>query len=665
MDEPVVHSGRGRILPPVKRRYLELRFSEGYPRTEACRVVNVSYGWAKKVDAEHLLAIAAQPSEEDPDANPAKLPDELNPEAAKALEDIGVFARRYFGVQLMPFQKYATDKVVELLATDDEEYLLLNVAPGTGKSTFFMLILPAWLTARDRLIRGICGSATDTLARGYLANLKDALTTPLPLQADPQMRRLGIQKDADAALSVDYGRFRPVTRDRKWSEQAIFVDTAGTLTAQKEASWSAFGRTSAFIGIRTPVVLWDDLYDPEKMRTAESRDALKRWWFNVAEKRVEPGGLLLLQGQRLDPDDIYAFAKDMEGTIVSEDDPKPRKYHHIKFKAHYPEHCAGDHGPDARPYDPAKPLEGGCLLFPKRLGFEKLQTEQANNPDYDMVFDQADASKRRALVQRLWIDGGTDYETREVFIGCKDVDRRLGEPPAHMPAGLIASIATVDPSPTKQWSMQHWLVRIDAELGPMERWLVDLKNEAMQVSEVIDYLIDGRIHVGHMQEWQQRSVEWGYPITHWIVEQNAAQRFMLAFDHFQKWMMRWGVQVLGHETHKNKSDPEFGVQTIGTNYKHGRVRLPYARETAYITERLVRELVFYPGATDDNVMGNWFLEWYLPWIADELLDAQTGDDDDTGHLWRPDFMGGPHTLTSTDNDDHDHRPAIQRAGAYA
>ena len=107
------------------------------------------------------------------------------------------------------------------------------------------------------------------------------------------------------------------------------------------------------------------------------------------------------------------------------------------------------------------------------------------------------------------------------------------------------------------------------------------------------------------------------PISHWIVEFNAAQMFLLQWDHVKRWIRLYNVEIIPHTTSKNKSDADYGVWTIRHHYEFGRVRLPYKDRTEgkAKTMRLVNELVRYPnGRTDDLVMANWFFEWQLPRI---------------------------------------------------
>lgn len=626
------------IAPDVKRKYVGLR-EQGHTRAEAARRCKVSYDWAKAFDrglkngrdgsrrydsgpgSNPFIAIGAQEME----AAQPKTRGELCTEALRSLDDIGYFALRYFGLVLQPFQVWLTEQIVALAATPDKEFVVINQPPGTGKSTFYALVLPAWLTCRDRTSRGMILSATDTQAKWYVGNLRATLTAPHPFSAADDDKAAGIAFDAEATLVGDFGVFKPDTRDVKWASDAFFVELPPGITSlHKEPTWSAFGRSSGFLGLRVDYGLADDIYDLDKMRTADARDDLEKWWKNVAEKRLEPGGILILQMQRLDPDDICRRVLDMEGPIVTEEGAAGRKYHYFKFKAHYEELCHGDHGPDAAPYNPANPEQGGCLLYPGRISWADVESERTNNPNFEMVFQQEDVAAAKSLVSRLWINGGMDPETREIFPGCQDRERDLGEIPKGLD-GLCISVATADPSPTNYWAIEWWYIRIDPVLNePVERYLIDLHREKMEAPDLLDWNAERQVHVGIMEEWQTRSKAAGAPITHWIVEQNAAQRFLLQFEHANRWQRKHSVVLLGHETHRNKADPKMGVWSIRDHYKYGRIRLPYRWDTtARITSnKLVDEAIRYPGGrTDDCVMANWFMEWWLPNLVADTLAA--------------------------------------------
>jgi hypothetical protein len=120
---------------------------------------------------------------------------------------------------------------------------------------------------------------------------------------------------------------------------------------------------------------------------------------------------------------------------------------------------------------------------------------------------------------------------------------------------------------------------------------------------------------GLLEEWWWRSDDLGRPFTYLIVEANAAQRFLLQYDHVKRWQSQRGVSVIPHATHRNKSDADFGIQTIAPHYRHGRVRLPgkIADGSRNTSLKLVNEVTRWPnGNSDDCVMAHWFLLWNAP-----------------------------------------------------
>ena len=94
-----------------------------------------------------------------------------------------------------------------------------------------------------------------------------------------------------------------------------------------------------------------------------------------------------------------------------------------------------------------------------------------------------------------------------------------------------------------------------------------------------------------------------------------------------------GVEIIPHSTHRNKSDAEFGVETIAQHYQFGRVRLPYKRDSQGVVpvpELIdeVTQLSAWPYRR--HVMAHWFFEWNLPRIYTP--------DEAEGKSWRPEWM---------------------------
>lgn len=633
-------------MPPridAKRRehYRTLRFELGLPQATAAREAGVSRSWARSFEGLPGNGAAVHKMKEQNEVHQGPVPrDRLGEKAAAALDDFGLFRRRYFGRIASPWQEEAANRMVGLLESPQKEFVVVNVPPGAGKSTLFTHDIPAWLTARDRAIRGLIGSRTQTQANAYTARLRQTLIRRHPVQAKDDERRKGRALDAEATLAADFGLFRPENPEIWRREQFTVAQFDDTPIDEKESTWTAFGMDAGSLGWRVNIGIWDDLVDKTTIRSAESIENQRVWWEDEGETRIEPDGVMILQGQRMSASDLYRYCLDMAAGDPDEwEDPgdwerAPRKYHHIVYKAHYDEQCQGVHKPgDAVPYPE------GCLLDPVRLPWRELKAIKANRVHkFEVLYQQQDVDPGNVLVPKLWVDGGTDPRTGEVFPGCWDNDRDVGQIPDGLASGCV-SVATADPSPTKFWSIQHWIVQRNVVAGPGEdrfgqRFLIDLIRQGMDAPDFLDWNHATKSFSGVMEEWQQRSVELGRPIQVWIVEANAAQRFMLQYDHVRRWMSARKVRVMAHQTHRNKTDPDYGVQMVATPWRHGLVRLPGKNglgRTASL--KLVDEVTRWPdGQYDDCVMAEWFLEHNLPRLGGTPLEKQP-------RLWRPSWAG--------------------------
>lgn len=549
--------------------------------------------------------------------------DRLKAEAKTALGDFDYFRRRYFGRISSPWQLEAIDDLTRLLETDEREFLDINVAPGLGK-TALLSDFKAWLICRDRTVRMLTGSATQSLARRSLKRTMRSLERTITLKGDPKLMSLGLALDAQATLPLDYGRFRPVDRDL-WNQDALIVMQHEGMGAieDKEATLSAYGIDTEFTGGRFNYVEWDDLVSPKEVASATYRAGLEDMYIKTCEPRVEPEGLMVLCGQRLRSDDLHRYVLDLVRPADDEDDDDDNdekivviadeersnmKYRHIVFKAHYQDRCKNQHSNRSAPYPE------GCLLDPRRLPWRDITTAQANTPgEFALVYQQEDADPDKSLARREWINGDDQH------VGCKDNDRGLWEIPADVSYADSIVFATADPSPTMMWSIQVWVWN-----EPSQRLiLIDHINKKMRAPELLDRDGAGKF-TGIMDEWQDLSEKIGFPIATWIIEQNAAQKFMLQYSHVRDWRIRRGVEIIPHTTSTNKADPNYGVWTMSSLFRLGRVRLPMrTTEASLASLRLIEEVVVYDhGRTDDCVMAMWMGHWNLP------------------NLTRPEYDGG-------------------------
>ena len=625
------------ISPAQKEKFWGLR-EAGFSQSDSAKKAGFSIATAQRLEKREMhnvRGVEIQLVKAQEDLPNPKRESELSAEAKRALEDFAYFQERYFGRIAAPWQKEAAEQIVKLLETPNEEYVVINAPPGSGKTVTFVHDIPAWLTCRNRAIRGMIGSATMSLAKRNLMRLKRTFERIEPEKAETNALRRGDALDAVATLSQDFGRFRPMDKEI-WTNEAFIVMQPGETGAisEKEPTWSAYGIDTSFIGGRYDFVMWDDLVDPRKMRTIEQKEALQDVYQDVCETRLEPGGLLVLQGQRISSDDLYRFALDMTAPGLDDNDDDEydeeemtakigekrdgKKYHHIIFKAHYEEQCDPEqHKKSASPYP------HGCLLVPRRIPWVKINTLMANRGErFTVLYQQQDVDPTEVLVPNAWVYGHGE------FVGCIDKHRERLEIPAGLNPSECYSIATADPSPTNYWSVQWWIYDPASE----KRYLIDLARKKMDAPDFLDWSAENGKFVGMMDDWQDASRTLGFPITTWIVEANAAQRFMLQYDHVRRWRTMHNVDIIPHTTSRNKSDPNYGVETIAPHWRFGRVRLPGRGDGKTVAMRLVDEVTKYPhGRTDDCVMAEWFFEWNLPQLSLPSAVQQSS--------WRPSWVG--------------------------
>src|ERR1019366_1091585 len=273
--------------------------------------------------------------------------EKLSSEAKRGYDDFGFFLRRYFGLVAYPWQVESAEKILELHNTDDREYVVINAPPGCGKSQMYSHYLPVWITVRNRAVKGLIGSVSQRLATRYTEQIMNTLERTFPIQNKAEDLATGRAFDAEGCIPVDYGRFK---LEGSWAKEQFTVEQLGKqLVVGKEPTWAAYGAEGEQIGHRASFIIWDDLISDKNQSTLEQREKLERRWDDVAEARLDPGGLLILQGQRITADDIYSYnikkrvrTDDDEGLDEDEGPVFERpKYHHIKYKVHYDDVCTG------------------------------------------------------------------------------------------------------------------------------------------------------------------------------------------------------------------------------------------------------------------------------------------------------------------------------------
>lgn len=566
--------------------------------------------------------------------------DKLSEEARRGYEDFGFFREYYLGRVPSPWQVEAATQLVAMLESDEKEFVVLNCPPGVGKSTLFHDVA-VWCIVRDRKIRIMIGSVSQAMAKQYSRRIRETLERPMPIEPDPQLVSKGLAQNALGCLSMDYGRFKPTDKGALWrAEEFVVEQLDGNGLDNKEPTVRSYGIESEFIGHRADLCLFDDVASPDNSRESVARDKLLERWDNVAEARCDPGGLLAVVGQRLGSGDLYAHClskisydsddDDYDGSDITTPEQidameplKSSKYKHIIYQAYYPDL---DTGKESRRFN-ALAYPDGPLLEPKRLPWKDLSFIRYSKPDvFEVVYQQGDLELDSFLIDRTWITGGQGMDG-VLYPGCIDHERGHGQIPAGLSAPVI-SIVSVDPSPTMFWALTWILYQPHTNLYHV----VDIERCKLTAEDLLGFNTTTGIYTGIMDEWQYRSNQMGYPITHWVVEINAAQRFLLAHDFVRKWATTNRVNVVPHTTSRNKLDEKMGVEALlPPLFRTGAVRLPHMRgnwKTLAATEELTKWTRDKKNGTD-IVMSFWMAFLNIPNLSQTKVPPRQ---------WRPSWL---------------------------
>lgn len=556
---------------------------------------------------------------------------QMCPEAQRAWHDFAYFRERYMGHPSAPWAVEVGENIVRALESPNKEFKVINCPPGVGKTTL-MHDMSAWITIRNRAIRGAFISKNSTNGGRMMMRLRRTLERLTPTHARDEEKKAGLGLDAVACLAADFGLFKPAVNADVWrSDQFVVVQADDTPIDEKEPTWSSYGMRSDVLSNRYDIIIGDDMDDNSTIRTIDASDLWHAKWDDEIENRLEPRGVCFIIQQRfgsndlsgynltkkvpIDPEDLDEMTDEEQNAALT---TQPTMYEHLKYKAHDETRCRGK---ETHRFD-SPPWPDGCLLDPKRLPWREVNTLRNTKPrSFAIQYQQEDADPESVLVKKAWVYGGTDIDDltgiRYEAPGCVDRERGLWEIPDG--PGPTFIFASVDPSDRKNWACHVYAYKPDFF---DQLFLLDAVRMKMTANQLLDYDAQGG-HSGLMEEWQAKSARifgngTSGGISHWVVERTVSAQHLAHYQWAQLWERKWGTQIVEFQTSgANKWDEAMGVAMVKPWWKSGRIRLPFASGApAMASLKLIEEVTRYPNAgTDDQVMAHWFAVNKLEEIA--------------------------------------------------
>lgn len=356
------------------------------------------------------------------------------------------------------------------------------------------------------------------------------------------------------SLIQDFGPFWDPALSRAWSADRIFV--AGRTTAHKDPTVETLGRGGSVYGKRADDIILDDFVDYDRSINPENVEKDVTWVTRQVSNRIsQKYGVIVDVGTRVHPGDAH-------GKFLRREDFQTRILPAI-----------------IEPRNDDNP-EGTCL-WPEHISMEILEEEKENDPiNFELVYQQTEAF------------GITSSFTPELVEPALDKERIVG----HFETNWLL-VAGLDPAGGGEYAGYTAFVLRGIDMITGRRYLVDIINvRSMKSHQIKD----------EMLRWSET-----YPIHQWRVEANGMNSQVIQYDtEIVSALAKRGIAVLPHQTHGNKWDPQFGVESQAPLFRAGLVSIPWGnRQSRQVFQPYLDQLYSFPvGELSDIVMADWFAE---------------------------------------------------------
>jgi len=509
-----------------------------------------------------------------------------------------IFIERYSGLRLKTFQRRI------LYATYLNERLVVLLPAGHGKSTLISKWYTIWRICQNPNIRIILVMKTDAEVSYYARSIRKELA-------------------ANHQLIRDFGPFVPRGKDAVWSNDAIEVHKRQIREPQPTVEFASSKSIEQVLGHRCDEYLCDDIVTPSTVSTDDQREKQKGVFNEGIDTGPQPlwdrdpeTGLFLNK-----PDEIYwpspeEYIPGLEprywkgaliGTVFHPADllhEKARSPQDLIPGRIYKGNAPGwkmmyfdcwEHDADNNVTDNP--------LWPERWSREALHMKEAGQGtiDFNKRYRNIAVSDADLTFKRIWVKGEGDYP------GCLNRRRSWGELPEH---AVYPALEQWGPNPPKWYPVESF----DPSTGRKNKgstwssYVVQAVNMNAKVKR--RYLIDiFRAQLGFddiLTKLEEMYFLWGCQLS--VIEQNAAQRWLIDNERMKKLQLDRGMVVKGHETQAgNKIDPIMGVGSMQGMVRDGLLDIPYM--TPSDKEKaapFIDQLQLYPEGVTDWVMALWF-----------------------------------------------------------
>lgn len=394
----------------------------------------------------------------------------------------------------------------------DSTRAMANMPTGHAKTVSFSINYSVWRIVKDPNVKIVIVSKSQGLAKDIVGAIKQRLASPLYETMQLKYAPEGGWKD-------------PLS---SWTQTEIWV--AGRSDGEKDPTVQALGMGGQIYGARADLIILDDAVTLSNVAQYESQ---LNWLNQEVDSRLPPtGGQMLILGTRVASIDLYAEIR----KITDEDDRQAYAY--------LAQPAVLDFGDG-----PGFPLTW-TVLWPETINSQGEREPMWTGPRL--------AKKKARYSTRAWsltqmqadIPDGAPFPPEIVDCALNRLrfhGNMVDGAPGHRVGGMKGLYVCAGYDPAAAGFSAFVVLGVDRQA--QKCWVLDLVNKrdmsAGQVQATIKRLTDQ------------------YGIREWVIETNAMNRYVSQDPEITQYLHARGTRIRPHHTGANKSDPDFGILSLG------------------------------------------------------------------------------------------------------
>ena len=260
------------------------------------------------------------------------------------------------GLEPAPHHQLLIDEL-ERLEHGENDFLLVEMPPGSAKSTYVNWLFPAWHVARNKGTNVLTASHSSELAERWGRRTRNLL------QASSNLLAVSVSADSGAAY--------------RWAT------TAG-------CEYYAVGVGVGIMGFRADLGIIDDPFGSrEDAESKRIRDKIWEWYVNDFSSRLKPGAKRVIMHQRFHEDDLA-------GRVAKQMEALGRPYRRLKIRAEAVEDDPLGRKPGEFLWDDPTGYDYGRFLRDRKL--------ESDARTWSALYQQRPAPEDGDFFKRSWFD---------------------------------------------------------------------------------------------------------------------------------------------------------------------------------------------------------------------------------------------------------------------